>query len=636
MELLVSGSKFDSYTIDAVLSNSYEYRAVYRAISEDDGPAVLVVYDMDAYPGRKVDLFGMCVPSEFYFAYLLQKEVSPEMYDIGENSTHGHLCWMSQEFVFGLSLNLHYAMCYSDSLSERMQLVSELSARMRKFQERLPHFAHYNLVPENILITVDENDQTIPVVIGLSHVDLEGSTFRKHPENSSNLIYKAPEMLTGSYSASCDVYALAVICCEILTGHHPWGTHTWHKQKSFTQSKASLRSLRKDCHFAGSIPNDVELLLRKSLMSKAKRYMNTTDFDMALRDVLGDDFEANEVEETPLPVTHEDCAALPDDDTAEVDEEEDGVDEAMPGADGGRPKSRVKLRKKKGCGFASVAGMEQLKSDLTQNFINVLRYPDMAKSYGIEPPNGMLLYGPPGCGKTYIAARLAEEVGINASFVRPSDLGSTFIHGSQSMIADLFSKAEKCAPSILVFDEIDALVPSRASLGDNVSYHGEVNEFLTQLESCSQRGIFVVGTTNRIENIDSAVLRTGRIEEVVYVPLPDRDNRLALFKMELKGKPCQKDIDYERLVDLTERFTMSDVSYVVKKACRMAFDKAVTAGIGRHSKIGMELLLEAIEKTTPSVDAKAEKEYERQHQEYDGRKKYSLTAPRPIGFRASR
>ncbi len=636
MKLLVSGSKFDNYTIDCVLSNSYEYRTVYRASCKDDTPAVLVVYDMNVYKGKTVDLFGMCVPSEFYYAYLTQMAVSPKVYDIGENGTHGHLCWMCQEFVFGLTLNMYNTMCRSDGFSERLQLVSKLSAKMRKFQELLPNCAHYNLVPENIIITVNEKRQSVPVVIGLCHADVDGSTLCKHPENSDNLIYKAPEMLTGSYSICSDVYSLAVICYEILTGDLPWNADSWHKYGSFTQSKTRLRILRKASHFNNSIPKGVGLLLRQSLMSRPNRYLSTIDFDLALRNALGDDFEETEAEGMRIPVTNEELAPVAEDDEAEVNEDENDIDESMSGADGGRPKSRAKLRKKKGSGFASVAGMDQLKSDLTQNFINVLRYSDMAKAYGIQPPNGMLLYGPPGCGKTYIAARLAEEVGINASFVRPSDLGSTFIHGSQSMIADLFNKAEKCAPSILVFDEIDALVPSRATLGDSVSFNGEVNEFLTQLESCSQRGIFVVGTTNRIENIDAAVLRTGRIEEVVYVPLPDRDNRLALFKMELKGKPCQKDIDYERLGDLTERFTMSDVSYVVKKACRMAFDKAVSEGIGMHSKIGMDLLVDAIKQTTPSVDAKAEKEYERQRQEYDGRKKYALTTPHPIGFRASR
>ena len=216
--------------------------------------------------------------------------------------------------------------------------------------------------------------------------------------------------------------------------------------------------------------------------------------------------------------------------------------------------------------------------------------------------------------------------------MRPSDLGSIYIHGSETMIADLFKKAEENAPSLLVFDEIDALVPSRSTLGGNAALSGEVNEFLTQLDGCSRRGIFVVGTTNRIEQIDPAVLRTGRLEELVYVPLPDDDNRRALFALELKGKPCHKDVDLDRLVALTEGFTMSDVSYVVKKACRMAFDKAMNEGKGRRWPIDMALLMKAIGETIPSVDLKAEKEYERQHQSYNGRKHDQNTMGRRIGF----
>jgi len=636
MELLVSGKKFDDYIIDSVLSNSYSYRTVYRVIRENDHPGVLVVYDMDAYNGLCYPIYGMRMPSEFYFAYFLQKQVGPEVFDVGENHRYGNFCWMCQDFVFGLTLDCFMTIHPESSYDKMKDLAAKMCKMMMDFNRLVPDCGHFNITPNNIIITVDEKGEKTPVLIGYRHSCFAEAVDVSHPENSAGLLYKSPEMLTGNYSSSCDVYAMGVIFSEMFMGENPWHCK-WEKDQSFTGSKRRLAILRRRKLKVKGVPKEVEEVLLCALQSKTRRFANLDEFANALMNALGCEVLESDQEEHVVPITLDDMKKQSKQDEgkeSDGDEDEDLMD--FQPDEMGRPKARAKMGKKKGSGFAAVAGMEQLKSDLTQNFINVLRYSDMAKAYGIQPPNGMLLYGPPGCGKSYLASRLAEEVGINASFVRPSDLGSTYIHGSQSMIADLFNKAEKNAPTILVFDEMDALVPSRSKTTDNVSLSSEVNEFLTQLESCSQRGIFVVGTTNRIEQIDPAVLRTGRIEEVVYVPLPDRANRQALLKMELNGKPCESDIDYERLADLTERFTMSDVSYAVKKACRLAFDKAVTQGIGLHSKIDMALMEKAISSTAPSVDLKAEKEFEQQRQSYEGRKMAKSVQSHTIGFRTAR
>ena len=163
----------------------------------------------------------------------------------------------------------------------------------------------------------------------------------------------------------------------------------------------------------------------------------------------------------------------------------------------------VQIRKKTGGGFADVAGMQTLKDDLTKRVIWVLKDKEKAEKYRLTPPNGMILYGPPGCGKTYFAEKFAEEAQFNFKMVSGSDLGSTYMHGTQGKIANLFKEAEQRAPVILCFDEFDSFVPARGSSDANQRGE-EVNEFLAQLNNCSKRGIFVIGTTNRIELIDSA------------------------------------------------------------------------------------------------------------------------------------
>ena len=169
---------------------------------------------------------------------------------------------------------------------------------------------------------------------------------------------------------------------------------------------------------------------------------------------------------------------------------------------------------------------EQLRSDV----IDLLQAPEQAKALGLSIPNGLLFYGPPGCGKTFFAEKFAEEAKINYQYIKCSDVASPYIHGGQDKIAAIFDNARKNAPTILFFDEIDAMIKDR-SKQDNVSMAGEVNEFLAQLNICGQDGVLVIGATNKPNEIDEAALRAGRLELKYYIPQPDLPTRTAIFEI---------------------------------------------------------------------------------------------------------
>ena len=180
-----------------------------------------------------------------------------------------------------------------------------------------------------------------------------------------------------------------------------------------------------------------------------------------------------------------------------------------------QPKANVKIERVKGNGFKDVAGMNQLKCKLSRNFVDIVQNRELAAQFQITPPNGILLWGPPGTGKTFISRKLAEESGMLFSLIKPSDLGNIYIHGSQSMIADLFTRSEELAAKnncgvLLVFDEFDSLVPKRGVNDDN-NQANEVAEFLTRLNDCAEKNIFVVATTNRIDAIEPSIIRKGRL-----------------------------------------------------------------------------------------------------------------------------
>lgn len=253
-------------------------------------------------------------------------------------------------------------------------------------------------------------------------------------------------------------------------------------------------------------------------------------------------------------------------------------------------------------GFKDVAGMQELKDQLRREVMFTISNPDLARRYCLKPLNGMVLYGPPGCGKSFLAEKFAQESGLKFALIKGSDLGNIYLHGSQSMIASLFKKAEQNAPCVVCLDEIDSLIPNRKGMSsDQTMVRQEVNEFLSQLNNCGSRGIFVIASTNSPETLDPAALRAGRLEKQIYVPMPDIASRQELLKYYLKDRPVEE-VNLEELVRLTEGYVASDLELIVNQA---ALDAAIAGTL-----ITEEMLVDRIQKTSRSVSEKDARYYE--------------------------
>lgn len=273
-----------------------------------------------------------------------------------------------------------------------------------------------------------------------------------------------------------------------------------------------------------------------------------------------------------------------------------------------------KPKQKGGSGFKDVAGMDDLKQLVIEGFINVLNNRECAKAFGVTPPS-LLFYGPAGCGKTFFAEKIAEEVGVNFMKVVPDDIASTLVHGTQEKVADVFRRAAKTAPTLIFFDEFDAMVPRRSS--DDRNYqNGEVNEFLCLLNNASEKGIYVLAATNHPERIDKAVLRTGRIDEIIYVDMPDQEARESLFRLALSKLPVEENIDYTRLADMTKGYNCSDISYIIKVASRKMFNASIMEKDKPYKVITQTLLEDTISHKAPSVSSRDLREYERIRSEF--------------------
>lgn len=246
-------------------------------------------------------------------------------------------------------------------------------------------------------------------------------------------------------------------------------------------------------------------------------------------------------------------------------------------------------------GFDCVAGMRPLKAMLMSDVIEPLMNPEKYKKFKLGIPNGILLFGPPGCGKTFIVKKLAEELGYNFIEMNPSSVATSYVHGAVGNIGKVFEMARLQAPSIVFIDEIEGLVPKREELSSSADIKKEeINEFLLQLNNAGSSKILVVGATNRPHMIDTAILRSGRMDKRIFVGPPDLEARRDLFKICLSGRPYDKNIDFEKLAKMTDFYVGSDIELIVTEAARdaVAQDKNV---------VDEQMIVDAINKFKPSI-----------------------------------
>lgn len=245
-------------------------------------------------------------------------------------------------------------------------------------------------------------------------------------------------------------------------------------------------------------------------------------------------------------------------------------------------------------GFDAVAGMKELKQQLLQDVIYPILQKDKFEKFKLSIPNGILLFGPPGCGKTFIIRKLAEELDFSYFEIKHSDVTTPYIHGGVGKISEVFKRAEKLAPSIIFIDELEGLVPERSALDGSQSYKlEEINEFLMNLNDAGKRNILVIGATNQIDLIDKAILRAGRFDKKIFVMPPDFDARKHLFEMYLKDRPL-KNIDYDILSGQAVNYSCSDIEFICNEAARVTV-------LNNKDFITQQTMLEIINSTNSSI-----------------------------------
>jgi transitional endoplasmic reticulum ATPase len=259
-------------------------------------------------------------------------------------------------------------------------------------------------------------------------------------------------------------------------------------------------------------------------------------------------------------------------------------------------------------GWDDIGGLEEAKRGLREGIELPLRHPDAFRRLGIRPAKGFLLFGPPGTGKTLLAKAVAREAEANFLAAKSADLLSKWYGESEQQVSRLFQRARQVAPAVIFIDEIDSLAPARGGgVGEPAVTERVVNTILAEMDGLEElQGVVVVGATNRPTLLDPALLRPGRLDELVYVPVPDREARLKILHIHTSEMPLADDVELETLADRTQGYTGADLEDLVRRAGLHTLRESL-----QSERVPMRLFELALGETRPSVTPEMEEEYRR-------------------------
>lgn len=502
------------------------------------------------------------------------------------------LAYIVMEFVSGETLDKKINRDGDLSVYEIKQVAKALLSVLQYLHTQPTPIIHNEVTILNLMLDLSGTLENLKL-IDFGYARFLNQEPAKPNLKQLNPFYMAPERLNGVSCVQSDLFSVGAVLYQLVYDELPWFFDT--SRMSDQQIVEKLQSAR-------------EHLLRMP-------EIDLFEYDEQLKNIISK--ALNPEIEDRFQSAGEFIKALDGDIQVEKPTPKQKV------KDGEKKGTSIPHKVAKGEGFAAISGMDELKELLQREVIDVITNAEEYARYGLTIPNGMLLYGPPGCGKTFFAKHFAEEVGFNYMEVKPSTLKSKWVNATQENIGKMFEEAEENAPTVIFIDEMNELVPNR----DNGNVHemtlGAVNEMLAQMDRTGEKGIFIIGATNYPNMIDPAILRAGRLDKKYYIAPPDKKARELMLKMYLEKRPYDFGINYEHLADLTQNYVSADLKLIVDDASRKA--------LVSKSKITQRILEEVIASTKPSLSDKELQKYERIKAEMNGKKIETNKRPK-IGF----
>ena len=516
-----------------------------------------------------------------------------------ENKKYAYLVL---DFIAGETLSEKIIRERYTSLYDIKSIIIEILEGLKYLHQQANPIIHNEITLQNVMLDLAQgNPKTKIIDFGYAREFHQSSKiFNKEGLNPN---FMATECFHNIYSPQSDIFSVGIVLYQLIYNSLPWIVDvSKFKGKQSELEDKIVEERKKKIQFPNVLDNiidfddDITSIIKKALHTDTEvRFSSADEFIKALKgEVIVDDIDTIQIQKSDKEPTK---------------------------------KKTTYSSVAKGKGFSAIAGMQDLKNQLQVDVIDALRNPEEYEKYGVTIPNGMLLFGPPGCGKTFFAKHFAEEVGFNFMLIKPSTLKSRYVNATQENIAKMFEEAEENAPTIIFIDEMNELVPNRDSDAHEMS-KSAVNEMLAQMDRTGEKGIFIIGATNYPHMIDPAILRAGRLDKKFYLSPPDFEARKAMFEMYLKSRPIDFGIDYEKLATLTDNFVAADIELLVNDASRNA--------LKIKGRITMQTLENIIKNYKPSVSIKELNKYEELRKKMDGENTpiNNKTNERPIiGFK---
>jgi transitional endoplasmic reticulum ATPase len=578
----------DKYSVTFFLKKG-SYAETYRVKDQQKTTKLLKLFSYSKLHRTQFDESGEVLEIEILKS--LAHENVVKFYDSGnlliENQKYAYAIL---DFISGETLSDKMKREHTFNPYEAKDIILGVLNGLNYLHNQQNPIIHNDITNLNVMLDLSEQIP-VPKIIDFGYARFLSQSNKDFQKEGLNPFYSANETFNKVFTVQSDIFSVGALYYHLLVGLPPWFVDLSKlKSDSVKLEDVILKEREKPLKVVSSDSNieaNTFNIIAKALQPNAEnRFKNLKEFIQAVNGEITVDHPVHEKSTQSTQTLNS---------------------------------------TRKGTGFKSIAGMQELKDTIKLDVIDALNEKEKYAEYGLTIPNGMLLYGPPGCGKTFFAEKMAEEIGFNFYQIKPSDIQSKWVNASQENIKNLFDEARQNAPSIIFIDELDALVPNRENASVNHMNTSAVNEFLAQMNNSGDDGVFIIGATNRPNSIDPAILRAGRLDKHIYLPPPDFEARELMFKLYLEKRPTEIGLEYSILAKETENYVSSDIRFLCDEASRMA--------LRSKSRITKEILLQTIKSNKPSISLAELKSYEEIRAKMEG-KESSGNAERPrIGFK---